>query len=82
MDNYAEEYLLCSKSGKFCYTYRQAQNELIRMRKEGYQLKGFHLEVYYCTKCQKFHIGSQANRLRKGTLKRKPVELDGETEED
>jgi hypothetical protein len=41
------------------------------MRKGGYNIKGFHLEVYLCSSCQRFHIGSAANKLK---MKGKRVE--------
>jgi hypothetical protein len=69
---YFPEVEICSKTGKFSYSWRQARNELERMRRDGYNLKGFHLEIYLCSTCQKFHIGSQANKVRLKGRKSEP----------
>jgi len=54
----------CIKTGKICYGWRHAKYELERVKKEGHVAKGFHLEIYYCPHCRRFHIGSRINRKK------------------
>ena len=81
MEFYFPEVEICNKTGKFSYTWRQATWELSRMRKGGYNIKGFHLEVYLCSSCQRFHIGSAANKLKtKGKRVEPPNDSDTDIE--
>jgi hypothetical protein len=55
----------CEVEGKSSLTWRQATYEIEFLKKDGVVNKGFHLSIYFCRNCGYFHIGNQANRLRR-----------------
>jgi hypothetical protein len=70
-------HLYCPDTGKMGYTWKIAHTKMLQMKRNNHNDRGFHLEIYECRFCRKFHIGSQANHFN-GNSKSDEPDIYGE----